>query len=343
MYRDPADADLEIHCRGYGWKVHRCVVRQQCAFVRNATSDRWQKPPGTIKGSAAGLPSIELAGDGDYPVLIRGMLAHFYGLPPGFEKWEDGKETTVDFRVGEASRSPEENSVVGNDISGKNDGVVDERHSNAQLEVVHQEIGDGIHKTTQSTGNERSDDNETDEASEDDQADESYDPQLEEPINYHVHMYALAEKYDIPSLRRAACEKFEDCFESSMLKPGFFDNTIWFVFNTTHVNSRDLRETTMKLLSKHKDAVFDGEGFTKRDDTWTTEFTTSLIRALVHGSRADSFRDPAIFGQKKKYKCPKCRTAFMGWTLSTTYLSHCPIANCFFECAVQEWHNYMLK
>lgn len=328
--------DLEIRCRGYVFKVDQRMVCGRCAFFDKATSNRWQKTRRMIEGCANEVLSVELNGAEDHPAVVKGMLDHLYGLPYNGYDLEDSEGMTVKHKNGGGIKKSVATGAGVDDGSEEINNGEKKAFSEQRPEEVHQDNEDTTKEITQATTNDANDGDEADENSNDN---EYVDPHLEEPINFHIHVYAVAEKYDIKSLRDLACQKFKDCFKDSMLKPGFFDHTIWYVFNTTSVYAQDLREATMYLLSEHRNTVFEGEGFTKRDDCIDTAFMTSLVQALIHRVSAASAQKQEEVDQKK-YKCPKCHISFKGWSLRgpSQYLyPRCPNMDCAFSCPRNAW------
>lgn len=264
------------------------------------------------------------------------MLDHFYGLPCAFEKWATRGAAVADAVLDGAVKMVGVTTAVGDNSSEKSDDEGEEKHA----EKGHHKNGNATPETTQAATDETIEGNDADE---DDRVDDECTEQLQEPINFHVNMYALAGLSDIPSLRGVACQRFKECFESSMLKPGFWDWTMWYVFNTTPVHVRDLREATMDLLFEDRETVFEGEGFTKKGSTLRVEITTSILQTLIRRTAVAS--GPLELGTRsRKHRYPRCRIHFMGNLIHSGFFKDpsCPNADCSFCCPATQWKKYIV-
>lgn len=63
----------------------------------------------------------------------------------------------------------------------------------------------------------------------------------------HVGLYALADKYLIPTLRELCVQKFRDCAHCHS-ETGEFAEAVQFVFERLPEHARDMREVVVKLL-----------------------------------------------------------------------------------------------
>ncbi|GME36517.1 putative btb poz-like protein [Neofusicoccum parvum] len=116
---------------------------------------------------------------------------------------------------------------------------------------------------------------------------------------FHTDVYAIAEKYDVPKLKRLAASKFALTLDDK--NRGYeatdFPCVVARVYNTTPASDRGLRDIVIKVCRAHQQQLMADRSFLEKADktcgVWK-DFTRELL-GLNHG-------DPVC------YICPGCDT-----------------------------------
>ena len=153
------------------------------------------------------------------------------------------------------------------------------------------------------------------------------------PLETHVHVYAAADRFDIPLLKDRAKEKFAAALENASTVESFL-YVINAVYKTTPSSDRGLRDCLIPKLQEFKEQL-------RNDDTFMTS-----VRTLAEGDLAvdvidtwAGFAESATVTNSKPasieyfWFCTNCQvTAFRG-----IFLGRCD--NCddkVFECLVND-------
>ena len=112
-------------------------------------------------------------------------------------------------------------------------------------------------------------------------------------------MYALADKYDIETLRQAAQKKFDKSILSESLTLNEIPEIVEIVYTTTPSSDRGLRKSVTTLLVRHKTALLAHAGFVNLiKNRLDGEFALDLIH-LWCGKRVSS-------SEAIETSCPIC-------------------------------------
>lgn len=153
-------------------------------------------------------------------------------------------------------------------------------------------------------------------------------PDISEPINFHVHVYAIRHYYDIPTLQDAAKDAFKQVFHEGMTHPPFFDMALVAIHETTPVSDTGLRTLTREMLNFHRNTIFNSEGFTERTTPLPMGFITSQIQTLAAAPMPLEI---------KMYNCPRCFTVFHALPMKSGRIFYCQKANCTYREKDTEW------
>lgn len=116
----------------------------------------------------------------------------------------------------------------------------------------------------------------------------------EDPLNFYLEMFTLADKYDIPSLRDGAVEKF-DCILRDAMGDKRFASTIQRLFSCMYADRR-LQDVTLQFMAENFSAILqESQGFREMLETGTlldTEIAAKL--ALKMGAKMQALETRAI-------------------------------------------------
>ena len=125
------------------------------------------------------------------------------------------------------------------------------------------------------------------------------------PIMIHIYMFALGDKYEIPSLRCLAIYKFKQLIRSSEgLHPDDLAAATRLIYELTPEAPRDdgLRDMVLTISKVHIDSLLKNKEF---NNTMLSvgEFGRDLTLSLTK-CPANKFREDDTY--YSKYKCPAC-------------------------------------
>lgn len=116
------------------------------------------------------------------------------------------------------------------------------------------------------------------------------------PLIFHVKVYSIADKYDVPMLKSLARGKFEKavktCWDMDDLP-----HAITEIYSSTPRTDRGLRELVVETVCKHKDTLMEKQDFQNVLEE-TVGFAADVSRYLASGNVL-----PKANG---RYNCPNC-------------------------------------
>jgi hypothetical protein len=110
---------------------------------------------------------------------------------------------------------------------------------------------------------------------------------------FHVKVYALADKYDIPGLKALATAKFEKVARAEW-NTADFPLSISAIYESTPLNDRGLRDVAVKLAATHSNILLKENEVFQNMTAKVAEFGKDLACELI--------KRPVI----KYYECPNC-------------------------------------
>jgi speckle-type POZ protein len=137
------------------------------------------------------------------------------------------------------------------------------------------------------------------------------------PMVSNAKVYSIADKYDVPSLKSQAEEKFKTTVETCWNMDDF-PYAVVEVYNSTTSIDRGLRNVITEVACEHINELLSKQGF--RDVLeeiigFASDVAQHLARIPVKSEER---------GQKK-YKCPSCGNQFEGTLVlgNNYYCMHC--------------------
>ena len=115
------------------------------------------------------------------------------------------------------------------------------------------------------------------------------------PMIFHVKVYSIAEKYDVPMLKSQAREKFEKTAKTCWNMDDF-PHALTEVYSSTPRTDRGLRDLVIDIVCRHIKALLEKQDFqTVLDET--VGLAADVSRHLAHEE---------AFTQCRCYRCPVC-------------------------------------
>lgn len=105
------------------------------------------------------------------------------------------------------------------------------------------------------------------------------DPTHLTPILFHIRVYAIADKYDIPTLKLRAQEKFNNVI-MNFLKTDEFARVIAEIYSTTVPTDRGLRDKVVELAYVYRRELLDKKSFVHVLEE-TAGFAADLVQYMV--------------------------------------------------------------
>ena len=141
-----------------------------------------------------------------------------------------------------------------------------------------------------------------------------------QPLVIHVHVYILADKYDIPPLQNLAISKFKLAVNSEW-KTEAFAEAIRLVYGRIIATDDPLRDVVVDFASKHTANLLRHNVAFKTMMEDVGEFGRDLAMKL-------SERLVSRPGERR-YKCPECQTEFQTAMPASRRMNHycCPCCN----------------
>jgi len=148
------------------------------------------------------------------------------------------------------------------------------------------------------------------------QLDYTYEPKAEHETSHmmiDVQMYAIADKYDIPGLKRLAILKFRGLTNASWKTPAF-PEAIKAIYETTPDSDRGLRDVVLKKSVEHSKTLFKAETGFKEMLQEAPSFASDLAKELSEGRIPDAKITKCIYcgnlctvkASLKSGCCPYC-------------------------------------
>jgi speckle-type POZ protein len=150
------------------------------------------------------------------------------------------------------------------------------------------------------------------------------------PMVFNAKVYSIADKYDVPSLKSQAREKFKKTVETCWNMDDF-PYAIAEAYNSTTSIDRGLRKVVVDIACKHINELLMKQGF--RDILediigFASDITQYLARSLKNNEKRS----------QTKYECPSCEKQWETTLLAggTYYCMYCSNKS-------SNWSSYIVK
>jgi hypothetical protein len=229
-------SDLTITCNNKQWAVHKAVICSRSSFFDLACSRHFRE-------SKTGI--IDLPGDDED--AVGEMIYYLYHLD--YLNDRPISHPSAMFRH-RAYADARRRAIPKVDFTKIEDPLLAQAGFSNHSTTVDDDSSPSPHqlgKTPQSPHSSH----DSDDASDGEEYDDEYDStESESHLFLHAQVYALAEKYDIPSLKQLARQKFEVATACYYDAPELTD-AIRYVFSSTVDSDRGLRGVVVQLFKRH--------------------------------------------------------------------------------------------
>ncbi|KAH7366603.1 hypothetical protein BKA66DRAFT_573270 [Pyrenochaeta sp. MPI-SDFR-AT-0127] len=226
-YKNGEFTDLTITCRSMTFKVHQVVVCSACDFFRKSLE------------FAGGKEAVEKCIDlpEDDPEMIRRLIAYLYlgDYDPGNELsllvFGMIKQYNSTTEIAPAYHSRYRNGGFGGFTSSDKCSCLAPNTENATQPILSPKPKDQPkdYSVVEKPQN---------------------GVEVANPLTIHATMYALADKYQVDELGKAAKEKFETCLHHHIISEDFV-NAVQIVYGLTPESYRGLRDAVVKAFLVH--------------------------------------------------------------------------------------------
>jgi speckle-type POZ protein len=147
------------------------------------------------------------------------------------------------------------------------------------------------------------------------------------PMLFNVKVYHIADKYDVPELKKAAKEKFETTVKACWQMDDF-PVAISEVYKGTLETDRGLRDPIVTMSTEHIDQLQEDDGFRRVLEStarFAADLALNLAQRNVQGSKTTKYRCPSCNSHwllertKKVQCCPSCGSSWSNWS---AYIVH---------------------
>ena len=150
------------------------------------------------------------------------------------------------------------------------------------------------------------------------------------PMVSNVKVYSIADKYDVPSLKSQAEQKFRTTVETCWNMDDF-PYAVAEVYNSTTSIDRGLRNVVVEVACKHINELLSKQGF--RDVLEEiTGFASDMVQHLATSPGKSEIRS------QTKYQCPSCLRQWEA-TLDPGVTYYCMYCNR----GHSNWNSYIVK
>jgi speckle-type POZ protein len=112
---------------------------------------------------------------------------------------------------------------------------------------------------------------------------------------FHTKVYAVADKYCVPALKKQAKEKFESAVEACWDMDDF-PHVVPEVYAASHTKDRNLRDVVVSISHEHIKDLLQKQNFLRVLEN-TPNFAADVTRRVAGGPK-----------WTHKYRCPNCNT-----------------------------------
>ncbi|KAI5361841.1 Putative BTB/POZ domain-containing protein [Septoria linicola] len=224
-------SDLTIRCDHRQWAVHKAIVCPRSGFFDGACSHQFRE-------AMTGV--VDLSGEDD-PNAVEQMIHYLYYLDYMSEDCQRGGH----FDARHRRATPKEI-----DFSQIEDPLLAQAGFYEKPASTKSTTTGGKIDQSSSLAGVGAPQYNTRDPCDDEQSDTNDDVELGSNLVLHAQIYALGEKYDIPSLKHLAIRKFEVAAACYYDSPELAD-AIDFVYRSTIDTDRGLRNVVLQMFKLH--------------------------------------------------------------------------------------------
>jgi speckle-type POZ protein len=134
------------------------------------------------------------------------------------------------------------------------------------------------------------------------------------PAVFHARMYKLADRYDVPELRKLARKKFKQSLRALCRDKKDEDYTSFLlavaeVYENAPPNDKCLRKIVGKIASQHTETLMDDDKFQELMDS-VPGFSADIARSLICKHEKILKRDYILDPRMRLFQCSVCDRTF---------------------------------